>query len=75
MDAPAALKTWRGDRTLRVAGALLGCDPSYVAYLEKGQRTPPLDLAVRIEDLTGIPVRAWVQSSGSGATPAAGAHG
>lgn len=40
----------------------LGVDASYVSHLRAGRRVPSLVIAARIEQLTGIPARAWVTS-------------
>jgi transcriptional regulator with XRE-family HTH domain len=62
MDPRAALKKWRGDRSYREAGELLGLDPSYVRYVENGERTPSeLETAIAFRDVVGIPVDAWLQ--------------
>lgn len=59
MEAAGLLRAWRGERSLRTAGDLLGCDPSYVSYLERGERKPGRALASRIRDAAGIAPEAW----------------
>ncbi len=54
------LRAWRGERTLREAAGLIGCDPSHISLLENGlRRTPGLDLAQRLLEVAGIPLSAW----------------
>lgn len=43
------------------AGKLFDCAPSYLTMLRRGHATPGLDLAARIEKITGIECRAWVE--------------
>lgn len=59
MDPRTALKEWRGDKSYREAGGILKCDPSFVRYVEIGERKPGLALAIRMRDAAGIPVDAW----------------
>lgn len=76
MDPRAALRKWRGDRSLAKAGALIKCDPSLLRKLESSDaeqnenRRPGLELAIRIRDVVGIPIEAWRASSQSGEHPA-----
>ncbi len=39
----------------------LDCTPTYIDMLSRGsgERQPSLEMAAKIEDLLGIPVRAW----------------
>lgn len=39
---------------------LLGLDDAHVSQLLNGKRRPGLEIAVRIEERTGIPARAWL---------------
>jgi transcriptional regulator with XRE-family HTH domain len=50
------LKLWRTKvgLTQRQVANEVGVKPSYVAYLEAGQRQPSLPLAIRIADLMGV---------------------
>jgi transcriptional regulator with XRE-family HTH domain len=41
----------------------LGVVPSYVSMLVNGERTPSLELALRIEGITGVPVSALVATT------------
>lgn len=43
----------------REAAKELGFSENFVSLLLKGKRRPGLDHAVILEDVTGIPVRAW----------------
>jgi transcriptional regulator with XRE-family HTH domain len=57
----ALLKEWVDKRDYpqtRVA-ELFGISEGYVSMLLSAERVPGRDLATKIEDLTGIPVRAW----------------
>lgn len=62
MQPHAQLKKWRGGRSYREAGEVLGCDASFVRYIEKKTRRPGRDLAIRLRDEAGIPVEAWPKS-------------
>jgi transcriptional regulator with XRE-family HTH domain len=54
------LRAWRGERTMREAAAVIGCDPSHISLLENGRRKKPgLDLAQRLQEIAGIPLSAW----------------
>jgi transcriptional regulator with XRE-family HTH domain len=66
MDTAASqLHRWREEQglSLRQAGDILRCDPSYVGYIERSERKPGRDLAIRIRDKAGIPLEAWGESS------------
>lgn len=58
------LRRWRRERgwTLKqMAGHLgKGWYLQHVHLVEKGEQTPGLQRAAEIEDLTGIPMRAWL---------------
>jgi transcriptional regulator with XRE-family HTH domain len=63
MDRPGeVLNAWRKrvNKSLRSVADDVGCDASYIAYIEKGERTPTLAVAVKLEALTGIPAKSWV---------------
>ena len=47
--------------TMAAAGKIFDCAPSYVTMLRHGSVTPGLTLASRIEKITGIECRAWVE--------------
>lgn len=60
----ALLAEWiekREYQQTRVAD-LFGISEGYVSMLLSGERVPGRDKALFIEDLTGIPVKAWVLS-------------
>lgn len=60
MDAPAALRAWRGKRTLRQAADIIGCDPSYLSLLENRKLIPgDRLLSLRMHKVAGIPPDAW----------------
>ena len=61
-SAPERFAAFLADRDLTnvKAGELFDCAPSYITMLRRGQVTPGLDLAARIEKHTGIECRAWV---------------
>lgn len=42
---------------------MVGCERSYVSLLCGGHRRPSLEMAARIEGLTGIRARDWVTGS------------
>jgi transcriptional regulator with XRE-family HTH domain len=48
---------------------LLGLTDSYLSQILSGRRRPGLDIAVRIETLTGVPVESWADTSVSEAEP------
>lgn len=60
MDAPKMLREWRGNRTLREAADLVGCDPSYLSLLEN-RKKKPVDriLSLQLKRVAGIPPEAW----------------
>lgn len=60
--APARFAAFLAERDLTnvKAGELFDCAPSYITMLRRGQVTPGLDLAARIEKHTGIECKAWV---------------
>lgn len=53
------LRKWRGERTYREAADVLGCDASYVRYIEIGKRKPGRDLAERIRIEVGVQPPEW----------------
>lgn len=57
----ALLKGWIARRGLNQveASVELGFHESFISMLVRGNRMPSLDNALHIEELTGIPVRAW----------------
>lgn len=57
--AATLLRSWRGERTLREAASELGISHSSIVRYERGDQIPPVDLALHISDVTGIPVHAW----------------
>lgn len=51
--------------TQRAFASLVGVDQSIVSRLKKGEMTPSLPLAARIERATGgaVPMESWVENS------------
>jgi len=62
MNAPEQLRAWRKTQGYGQTEAAyrLGYSASAYIALEHGNRRPSLDAAARIEDMTQIPMRAWV---------------
>ena len=58
------LARWRAKLglTARQVAEILKCDHSYVVRLERGSRSPGRRIAIRIQQLTRIPVGAWDQA-------------
>lgn len=56
-----ALRDWlqRAHRNQKTFARELGVSEVMVSYLVTGERKPSIDVAARIETLTGIPMRAW----------------
>ena len=52
----------RGDKKAEVA-ELFGISAGYLSMFLSGERCPGRDVAVRIQDLSGIPVGAWSLSA------------
>lgn len=55
------LRAWI-DRTFRndaEAALALQVSAAYLSYLLRGERVPGRDMALKIETVVGIPVRAW----------------
>lgn len=46
--------------TQHAFAARLGVTPAYISMLRAGQREPTLRMALRIHELTGVPVEAMV---------------
>jgi transcriptional regulator with XRE-family HTH domain len=63
--AHAALRDWmtRTGRTYGSVADALGVTDAHVSYLARGRRIPSLELAIKIANLTGIPVTAWARST------------
>jgi len=60
MGAPETLRAWRGERTLREAADIIGCDPSYLSLLENRKRVPSdRKLSLKLFKIAGIPPEAW----------------
>lgn len=55
-DSPSALRAWRGDRTLDEVAALLQTTPATISRLERGEQWVSRELAIRIRDVTGLPL-------------------
>lgn len=65
----ALLRAWidrSGYKTQANVASAWGFKESFLSMLVNGKRVPSLDNAVRIEQLTGIPVQSW-SSSANGA--------
>ncbi len=57
------LRIWRAvqDTSQKELSTRLGISDSHLSRLEAGEVTPGLELATRIEELTGIPATSWVR--------------
>jgi DNA-binding XRE family transcriptional regulator len=46
----------------------IGCTPQFVCMLEKGECSPSLAMAVKIDDVTGgkVPVHSWIDAKKGG---------
>jgi DNA-binding XRE family transcriptional regulator len=69
LDAPKRLQKWRQRiirETQRAAAERIGIDHAKYNSFERGRARPCLDVAVRIEEVTGGYVRAnqWAQAMG-----------
>lgn len=69
MDAADQLRAWRGERSLKEAGQLLGCDASYVHLLEARARVPGRKIALALRDVAGVPIEAWPDEAESKNAP------
>lgn len=49
----------RFDGNQKTAAKYLGISPAYISYLKDDERAPGRDLAITIQDETGIAVTAW----------------
>jgi transcriptional regulator with XRE-family HTH domain len=58
------IHTWlrAGGHNQRWLAGELGITASYVTMILNGRRTPSLQVAKRLEDLTGIPATAFIRS-------------
>jgi len=59
MDAPAQLRSWRGDLSLVKASRLIDCDPSYLFLLENHRRRPRKKIRETIKRVVGTPETMW----------------
>jgi transcriptional regulator with XRE-family HTH domain len=66
-DGRARLRTWlaRSRLTQGEAAAHIGLHRVHLNQILTGERRPGLDLAILLEETTGIPVRAWRKATGS----------
>jgi transcriptional regulator with XRE-family HTH domain len=66
MNAADALKAWRKAAGLSLLNAAyaIGCDPSQLSKIERGLRRPGLEVAMLIEEYTGIDSARWRDGSG-----------
>jgi len=64
------LKVWRVRHQIKQsdAAARLGVSTSHLSNIESGAGLPGRNLAVRIEDMTGIPARDWSTVATEGET-------
>lgn len=60
--APAKLRAFRGlkDWSQEQLGAELGVEKGWISRIEGGYNSPSLELAAKIERLTGIAASEWV---------------
>ncbi len=61
-SAGTLLTEWiekRFDGNQRTAAEYLGISPAYISYLKDDERAPGRELAIRLQDETGISVTAW----------------
>lgn len=60
-----ALQRWaaKNDAGPRALAMRLDADPGQLSRILAGLRKPGVDLACRIEDATGIPVREWTRAA------------
>lgn len=56
------LDEWRrrSKHDQRTLAGLLGISDGYLSQILSGARRPKLELLIRIEELTGVPVSSWV---------------
>jgi len=62
MSGADQFKAWikrRRFETYKAAATYLGLDQSIVTKIANGKRNPGLAMALRLERLAGIPVKAW----------------
>jgi len=67
-SGPEQFRDWMRRRGFNQADAAryLEYDQPYISSLLSGKRSPNLDNAVKIEERTGIPVRAWAATRDDG---------
>ncbi|MDP6933533.1 MAG: helix-turn-helix transcriptional regulator [Myxococcota bacterium] len=68
---PVALRRWREAQQLgqQEAAALLDLSQATVSALERGTRSPSAEVADRVQEVTGIPSKAWTAApEGNGGT-------
>ena len=65
---PAELAAWlkRSQRTSTQLAAQLSISRPYMSQLLTGKRTPSMELAARIFEVTGVPMIAWLDIPVSG---------
>lgn len=60
LSARERLRKWRGSRSQAEVAELLEVEQARVSKLESGKyRRPSLTLALRIQEVTGIPAKQW----------------
>lgn len=64
-DAADQLRQWmeRNGRDYPATAEALGVTRAHISHLLTGGRTPSLTLALRVAEVTGIPVAAWAKES------------
>lgn len=67
----ARLRAWitRSGRTSTEVAAALRISAAQLSHIVMGTRRPSLALAVRLHDVTGIPVAAWVRTTNANSRP------
>lgn len=62
IESPTPLALWfaRSGYTQRAVATVLGITDGHMSSLVAGNRSPSLSLAIRISDLTGLPVQELV---------------
>lgn len=58
MDETHPLRAWRHEhgKTLTWVAEQVGCEPSFLSDVERGIKHPGLSLAVKLSELSGVPV-------------------
>jgi transcriptional regulator with XRE-family HTH domain len=56
------IRQWRGDRSQSTIAGILGISQTYVSDLENGVKEPGKHLAIKLSELTGYPLEAFIRS-------------